>query len=98
MEDEYIFDEVRAHCKENGGVIRDGVKVNISGEGAWKELLVNDEKDGIVLAEKKFYKSEFGDLMRDEKYRKYILMAVDAAYTNSSTVEVSKENEVDSDE
>lgn len=81
VEDEYIFDEVRAYCKQSKGVIKDGIKINISGEGTWKELLVNDEKDGVVLVEKKFYKSEFGSLMRDEKYRKYIMAAVDAAYT-----------------
>jgi len=99
VEDEYIFDTVRSFCKENGGVVRDGIKVNISGEGAWKELMVNDEKDGVVLAEKKFYKAEFGELMKDEKYRKYIMTAIDAAYTNSSNVaEPDKNDEVDSDE
>lgn len=81
VEDDYIFDEVRAHCKENGGVVRDGIKVNISGEGAWKELCVNDETTGVVLLEKKFYKSEFGAMMQDETYRKYIMMAIDDAYT-----------------
>lgn len=99
VEDEYIFDEVRAFCKTTGGVVRDNVKVNISGEGAWKELVVSDEKDGVVLVEKKFYKSEFGALMRDEKYKKYIMTAIDAAYTSSLNVsEAEKEDEVDTDE
>jgi hypothetical protein len=100
VEDEYIFDEVRSHCKSRGGVIRDGLKINIGGEGAWKELLVNDEKTGEVYAEKKFYKSDFGGLLRDEKYRKYIMTAIDAAYTvvpgpSSSSEE---EEEITSDE
>jgi recombination protein RecA len=81
VEDEYIFDEVRSHCKENKGVIRDNLKINISGDGAWKELVVNDEKTGEVIVEKKFYKAEFGNVMRDEKYRKYVLMAIDSALT-----------------
>ena len=98
VEDEYIFDEVRSYCKENDGVVKDGVRVNISGEGTWKEISVNDS-DGVVLLEKKFYKSEFGEMMRDEKYKKYIMTAIDAAYTNTSNLaEVSKDEEVDSDE
>lgn len=99
VEDEYIFDEVRSYCKEHKGVVRDGIKVNISGEGAWKELVVNDETTGEVLAEKKFYKAEFGSLMRDDKYRKYIMMAVDAAYTiNPGAIEAIIEEEITSDE
>jgi len=99
VEDDYIFDEVRTYCKENKGVLRDNLRINISGDGAWKELTVNDEKTGEVLAEKKFYKSEFGALMRDEKYRKYIMTAIDAALTiNPGTIEQLIEEEITSDE
>jgi recombination protein RecA len=99
VEEEYIFDEVRAYCKENKGLIRDGQRINISGEGAWKELSVVDEKTGEVLVEKKFYKSEFGDLMRDEKYRKHIMTAIDAALTiNPGAIEQLIEEEILSDE
>ena len=80
VEDEYLFDEVRSFCKANGPVKRDGLEVNISGEGAWKELSVVSSKTGEVLLEKKFYKSEFGDMLKDEKYRKYLLTAIDAAF------------------
>jgi hypothetical protein len=99
VEDEYIFDEVRSYCKENKGVTKDGVKVNISGDGAWKELLVTDEKTGEVLAEKKFYKADFGDLMRDDKYKKYIDIAIEAAYVvNPGSIEPLAEEEITSDE
>jgi hypothetical protein len=99
VEDDYIFDEVRSYCKDHKGVSRDGVSVNISGEGAWKELVVTDEKTGEVIVEKKFYKSEFGDLMRDEKYKKYIDLAIEAAYAvNPGSIEVLNEEEVTSDE
>lgn len=99
VEEEYIFDEVRAYCKENKGLLRDGQRINISGEGAWKELTVVDEKTGEVLVEKKFYKSEFGDLMRDEKYRKHIMTAIDAALTiNPGAIEQLIEEEILSDE
>jgi recombination protein RecA len=79
VEDEYLFDEVRAHCKANGPVKRDGLEVNITGEGAWKELSVTNTKTGEVVLEKKFYKSEFGEMLKDEKYRSYLLAAIDAA-------------------
>jgi len=99
VEDEYIFDEVRSYCKENKGVTKDGVKVNISGDGAWKELLVTDEKTGEVLAEKKFYKADFGNLMRDDKYKKYIDIAIEAAYVvNPGSIEPLAEEEITSDE
>ena len=99
VEDEYIFDEVRNHCKEVKGVRRDGNILNISGEGAWKELTVSDEKTGEVLVEKKFYKSEFGALMKDEKYASYVAKLIDAALVvNPGTIEQLIEEEIRSDE
>lgn len=99
VEDEYIFDEVRNHCKISGGVHRDGKILNISGEGAWKELSVSDEKTGEVLLEKKFYKSEFGQLMKDEKYSSYIISLIDASLTvNPGTIEQIIEEELKVDE
>jgi len=79
VEDEYLFDEVRSHCKANGPVKREGLEINISGEGAWKELSVINAKTGEVVVEKKFYKSEFGDMLKDEKYSSYLLTAIDSA-------------------
>lgn len=99
VEHEYIFDEVRTHCKENGGVVFEGNKVNITGDGAWKELIVSSEKTGEVLITKKFYKSDFGEVMKDEKYKKYIDAVIDAALcVNPSTIEQLIEEEITSDE
>ena len=99
VEHEYIFDEVRAYCKENGAVSRDGYKINILGEGAWKELLVMDEKSGEEIVNKKFYKSDFGDIMNDEKYKKYIMLAIDTALIiNPGVIEKIIEDEITSDE
>ena len=81
VEDEYIFDEIRSYCKDNGPVKREGKEINVSGEGAWKELTVTDSKTGEVVVEKKFYKADFGSLLKDDKYKSYIMHVVDAAYT-----------------
>jgi len=79
VEDEYLFDEVRSHCKVNGPVKREGFEINVTGDGAWKELSVVNSKTGEVLVEKKFYKSEFGEMLKDEKYKNYLLTAIDSA-------------------
>ena len=81
VEDEYLFDECRSYCKENGPVKRKGHAINISGEGAWKELSVVAEKTGEVVVEKKFYKSEFGSLMKDDVHGPFIAEVIDAALT-----------------
>lgn len=79
VEDEYLFDEVRGHCKANGPVKRDGLEINVTGDGAWKELTVMNVKTGEMLVEKKFYKSEFGPMLKDDKYKSYLLTAIDSA-------------------
>ena len=81
VEDDYLFDEVRAYCKANGAIKRDGMEINVSGEGAWKELSVTSSKTGEVLCEKKFYKSDFGNMLKDDTYRGYLLAAIDTALT-----------------
>ena len=80
-EDEYVFDQVRAYCKETGVIKRKGKTINVSGDGAWKELSVVDDKTGDVVIEKKFYKSEFGELLRDKQHGPWLMEAVDCALT-----------------
>lgn len=80
-EDEYVFDQVRAYCKETGAIKRKGKTINVSGDGAWKELNVVDDKTGEVVIEKKFYKSEFGELLRDKQHGPWLMEAVDCALT-----------------
>lgn len=89
VEHEYIFDNVRAYCDANkvlldytdakGNVSK--VNVNISGTGAWRLLAVTDESTGEVLIEKKFYKSEFDEIMKDPIYKPFVDKAIDATYT-----------------
>lgn len=80
-EDEYVFDQVRAYCKETGAIKRKGKTINVSGDGAWKELNVVDDKTGEVVIEKKFYKSEFGELLKDKQHGPWLMEAVDCALT-----------------
>jgi recombination protein RecA len=99
VEHEYIFDEVRTWCKENGGAVFEGNKVTIAGDGAWKELIVSSEKTGEVLITKKFYKADFGEVMKDEKYKKYVDAVIESALTiNPSTIEQLIEEEITTDE
>jgi len=94
VEDEYLFDQVRSYCKDTGFIKRKGKTINISGEGAWKELSVVDDKTGEVIVEKKFYKSEFGELLRDAKHGPWLMEAIDCALTLVAGPAVDS-NEVD---
>lgn len=89
VEHEYIFDEVRGYCAENKVLIdhvdSKGIKqklnANISGASSWKQLQVSDEITGEIVLEKKFYKSEFGEIMKDPAYKPFIDKIIEAAYT-----------------
>lgn len=89
VEHEYIFDEVRAHCEKNKvfaeyDSAKDGkkrVEVNISGTQQWRLLTVSDADTGEVFVEKKFYKSDFGEIMKDPAYKPFVDKAIEAAYT-----------------
>jgi recombination protein RecA len=67
-EAEYIFDILRESPKFVNGT----KTIDISGTGSWKKLEVIDSQTGEVITEKKFYKAEFGHLMKDKNYAKYI--------------------------
>jgi protein RecA len=67
-EHEQIFDVLRKHGVE----VIDGNEVIIAGTGAWKTLTVSDAKTGEVVAEKKFYKTDFDSVLNDPNYTSYI--------------------------
>lgn len=92
VEHEYVFDECRAYCDKDDvlytqttgtgkNATSTTVKIKIQGTGAWKELVVNDVETGEVILEKKFYKSEFGNLMKDPTYKPYIDKVIEDTYT-----------------
>ena len=67
-EHEQIFDVLRKHGKE----VIDGKEVSVSGSGTWKSLIVTDAKTGEIMVEKKFYKTEFDEVMRDPQYSPFV--------------------------
>lgn len=79
VENDSLFDEVRRWCDENDALVKDGKSSSITGSGAWKELTVTDEKTGEVLVSKKFYKSEFMDLLKEPEYVDYVMDLIDAS-------------------
>ena len=72
VEHEQVFDLLRKHCKDNGAIEMNGEAVSVEGTGAWKSLIVANQKTGEEVLAKKFYKAEFNDVWNDPKYGKYI--------------------------
>ncbi len=68
VEHEQVFDELR----KAGPALVGENKIELSGTGAWKSLLVHNQKTGEVLAEKKFYKADFGEVWDDPEFSTYI--------------------------
>ncbi len=80
VEHEQAFDVLRRYCKENGSVRYENVECSIEGTGAWKTLNVVDPKTGEVMIEKKFYKTDFGDVWNSKEYGKYVEVIFNAAF------------------
>lgn len=80
VEDETLFDSLRKHVEEHGPATVNGCSVSISGTGAWKEWKVVDLSTGEVVAEKKFYKADFGQILRDPDNKEYLSGLCDAAF------------------
>lgn len=106
VEHEYVFDKVRAYCEKNEVLIKHtdvagnvkNLKAEISGTGGWKQLEVSDKDTGEVLIEKKFYKSEFGDIMKDPMYKPFVDKIIEATYTLVSGEKAGEGETPDSDD
>lgn len=88
VEHEYIFDEVRNYCEKNKVFLEEKegksskkLEISITGSSAWKQLLVSDVTTGEIVVDKKFYKNDFGEIMKDPQYKKYVDKVIDATYT-----------------
>jgi recombination protein RecA len=80
VEHEQAFDVLRRYCKENGTVAYKDLRCVIEGTGAWKSLIVTNAKTSEVIAEKKFYKTEFREVWNDVEYSKYVDVIFNAAF------------------
>ena len=67
-EHEQMFDLLRKHGPE----VIDGKEISISGTGSWKVFSVACVSSGEVLIEKKFYKSDFDEVIKNPEYSGYI--------------------------
>ena len=66
-EHEQIFDLLRKHGQET----IDGYGIEVSGTGAWKNLIVYSP-EGELIVDKKFYKADFDQLMFDDIHGPWI--------------------------
>lgn len=65
VEHEQMFDVIRASCEDLGPLEKDGKLLKIEGNGPWKHLNVVDSKTGEVIYQKKFYKSDFQNVLKE---------------------------------
>ena len=76
-EHEQVFDVLRKHGPETV----DNTIIEISGTGAWKLLSVKDAVTGNKIIEKKFYKSDFDEILNDPELGKYCDLLLERAMT-----------------
>jgi recombination protein RecA len=91
VEHEELFDRLR----EAGAQSANGKEITVSGDGAWKLLKVVDESSQMTIIEKKFIKSQFGELMNDSTYGPYIEDAIEKALVTHQMVSLSAAAEAD---
>lgn len=80
--------------------LKEKVKICITGDAAWKELTVVGQETGEVFVSKKFYKAEFGDMLRGDEYGSYLSTLLDFALTvmnDQDEIPVQQEQEQDND-
>ena len=76
-EHEQVFDVLRKH----GECTFDGVTASITGTSSWKNFIVADQKTGEVKIEKKFYKADFNQLLKNPEYSPYLESMIEIAMT-----------------
>ena len=79
VEHEEIFDVLR----EAGEREINGKIICVSGTTQWKVFTVTDSVEGRTIIEKKFYKSEFGDLLKNPDYKEYLDDLIEAVMVRS---------------
>ena len=82
-EHEQIFDLLRKHGEDQIG----NYSIEISGTSAWKNLLVTTLDTGDVIAEKKFYKADFHEIISHPEYGQYIDMLLEKVMIRKNETE-----------
>ena len=72
-EHEQMFDVLRKTSPYQVG----DLEVAIEGTGSWKTLTVTNTKEGKIIEEKKFRKTEFNELLNSPQYQDYIYDALE---------------------
>ena len=70
----------------------------VSGEGAWKVFTVTDVDLGDVIIEKKFHKSEFGEILKTPAYAGYLESLIETVMIRTKNVGEINNDEVEEDE
>ena len=68
VEHEELFDLLRKHGEDTVG----NYIVKVSGTGGWKNLSIVDKTTGELVADKKFRKTEFDQVLSDRQYSEYL--------------------------
>ena len=92
VEHEEVFDMLRKHCTNNE-VIVDNVAYAVAGTGGWKTISMTDTNTGEIIAEKKFRKIDFNEVMKDNEWSEAIEIMLD----NSLVKVMSSTESVDID-
>ncbi len=82
-EHEQVFDLLRKHGEDQV----DNYSIEISGTGAWKNLLVTTLDTGDVIAEKKFYKADFHEIISHPEYGQYVDMLLEKVMIRKNETE-----------
>src|SRR6056300_1630070 len=81
-EHEQAFDVLRRFCKDSGSVAFGPYQISVEGTGAWKTLIVAETETGEIKIEKKFYKTDFGEVWQDPDYNRFVNAVFNAAYAD----------------
>lgn len=83
FEHEQLFDQLRkAGPKTN----KDGYEIDVGGNGAWKHIIITS-KEGEIISEKKFHKSDFDKVMNSAEYKDYVDDLIELVYVKNSLTE-----------
>lgn len=80
VEHEELFDLLRKYCKDNDVFSEDGnIAYSVQGGGAWKSITMTNTSTGEIIAEKKFYKAGFKDIINSDEWAEAVDILTEAA-------------------